>query len=333
MKSKVAILTELNKPLVVDDVEIPKLECGQVLVEIYKSGICGAQIGEITGAKGEDKFLPHLLGHEGAGIVLDVGVGVKHVKEGDHVVAHWRKGQGIDAPFPKYKWGDKTVGGGQVTTFAERAIISENRLTVIDKDYPFEYGALMGCAITTAFGLINNEAQLKIGQSILILGCGGVGLSIIKAAKLVGAGRIMAVDLTDEKMAEAIKMGADVTATSADFFEEADVVVDTTGKPQAIADGWNITREKMILVGQPHRDEVFNFQMPRDTFYSGKVMMDSQGGLTDPNVDIPRYLDMFRHNKVDYKDLISHEFKLDDINEAMDMVKSGKGRRCMLNTL
>lgn len=333
MRSKVAILTELNKPLIIDEVEIPKLECGQVLVEIYKSGICGAQIGEATGAKGEDKFLPHLLGHEGAGIVLDTGGGVKHVKEGNHVVAHWRKGQGIDAPFPKYKWGNKTVGGGQVTTFAERAVISENRLTVIDEGIPFQYGALMGCAITTAFGLINNEAQLKIGQSIMVIGCGGVGLSVIQAARLVGAGRIIAVDLTDEKLQTAIRMGADVTATSVDFFEEVDIVVDTTGKPQTIADGWKVTKEKMILVGQPHYDEVFTFNIPRDTFYSGKIMMDSQGGLTNPNVDIPRYLNMYKNHKIDFNDLISHEFKLDDVNEAMDMVKSGKGRRCMLDTL
>ena len=128
-----AILVGLRQELVVDEVELPKtLDPGQVLVKIQCSGICGSQLGEIDGAKGEDKFLPHLLGHEGAGTVVSAGPGVRHVKAGDKVVLHWRKGAGIEAAPPKYRWRGADLNAGWVTTFNEYAVVSENRLTRTD---------------------------------------------------------------------------------------------------------------------------------------------------------------------------------------------------------
>ena len=131
MKALAAILVELNKPLILEEIEIPKLTFGQVLVKVLCSGICGSQLGEIDGAKGKDDYLPHLLGHEGAGTVIDTGEGVTTVQEGDHVVIHWRPSSGIQSPTPNYKWGRKQVNAGWVTTFNEQAVISENRLTVM----------------------------------------------------------------------------------------------------------------------------------------------------------------------------------------------------------
>ena len=257
----------------IDDVEIPWLEVGQVLVQLHYSGICGAQIGEITGAKGEDKFLPHLLGHEGSGVVLDCGEGVK-LKVGDNVVAHWREGKGIDANFPKYiriKDGKK-IGGGKVTTFAEYAVISENRLTKIPDRTQLKDAALMGCSLTTGLGLINNEAQLKIGQSIMVIGCGGVGSSVIQGAYMVSGYPIIAVDASHEKLIRAHEIGASMSLNtsivkSAEEFVElvktlingVDIVVDTTGIPYLIEGGWSVAKEKMILVGQPHHSKAFTF--------------------------------------------------------------------------
>ena len=169
MKFKAAILENLNAPLVLDEIESQPLECGQVLVRIHRSGICGAQLNEIAGTKGPDNFLPHLLGHEGGGVVVETGPGVTSVKPGDHVVLHWRKGAGIHAKPAKYLWNGRTVNSGWVTTFSEYSVVSENRLTPIPKDVPFEIAALMGCAVTTALGLINNLAQVKIGQSVAVL--------------------------------------------------------------------------------------------------------------------------------------------------------------------
>ena len=132
---KSAILTESNKPLVIADIELPKnLEFGQVLVKVFFSGLCGAQINEIEALKGPDKFLPHLLGHEGSGVVEEIGDGVTSAKVGDHVVLHWRKSSGLQSSTPKYLWDGKQVNAGWVTTFNEKTIVSENRITVIPKN-------------------------------------------------------------------------------------------------------------------------------------------------------------------------------------------------------
>ena len=174
MKTKAAIVEEFNKPLIIEQLEIPTLKCGQVLVRVCCSGVCGAQLCHIAGIGTKKEFLPFLLGHEGSGEIVDIGNSVKYVKKGDRVVLHWRPGIGIESEFPKYtKQNGSVVGAGLVTTFNDYAVVSENRVTKISKDIPHEIAALMGCCVTTAFGLINNEACLKIGQSIVIFGCGG----------------------------------------------------------------------------------------------------------------------------------------------------------------
>ena len=194
---KAAILTELNKPLVVADIALPKqLSFGQVLVKIHYSGICGAQLNEIEGAKGPDKFLPHLLGHEGSGVVEDIGPGVKTVVQRGPCGLALAPGRGLQSETPVYDWQGKKVNAGWVTTFNEKAIVSENRVTVIPKDFDMRLAPLFGCAVTTAMGVINNDAQVKIGQSVVVFGVGGVGLNIVQAAAMVSANPIVAIDLS-----------------------------------------------------------------------------------------------------------------------------------------
>ena len=196
MKGLAAVLVELGKPLVLEEIEIPKLAYGQVLVKVQCSGICGSQIGEINGAKGTDKYLPHLLGHEGTGLVLECGEGVNTVNKDDKVVLHWRQGDGIQSPTPTYHSKNLgTVNAGWVTTFNQYAVVSENRITTIPEDFDSEIAALMGCAVTTGLGVINNNAKLKIGESVVVWGSGGVGLSIVQGAALVSAYPIIAIDL------------------------------------------------------------------------------------------------------------------------------------------
>ena len=208
MKMKAAILEESKKPLTVGEVELPsELQFGQVLVKLQYSGICGAQINEIDAVKGPDKFLPHLLGHEGSGVVQKTGLGVSTVKEGDHVVLHWRPSSGIQSPTAKYTWNGKTVNAGWVTTFNQQAVISENRLTVIPKDFDIRVAPLFGCAVTTAFGVVNNDARVKVGQSVVVFGIGGVGLNIAQAASMVSANPIVGIDLFEEKFEVAKKFG------------------------------------------------------------------------------------------------------------------------------
>ena len=147
---KAAVLEKLNYPLAIREVFPTQLLPGQVYVKVLASGLCGAQLHEIRGHRGNEKFLPHLMGHEGCGIVKEVGPGVTTVKEGDKVVMHWRPGSGIESEFPKYHLGEKIISSGKCTTLSEFSIVSENRLTKVPHDTPTVLAAMLGCSLTSA---------------------------------------------------------------------------------------------------------------------------------------------------------------------------------------
>jgi len=341
---KAAIVVESKKPLHVVDLKLPEqLAHGQVHVKIHYSGICGAQINEIEAAKGPDKFLPHCLGHEGSGTVLRVGPGVKTVKVGDRVVLHWRPSAGIQCEAPKYNWDGKVVNAGWVTTFMEEAFISENRLTVIPDTFPLRLAPLFGCAITTGVGVVNNDAQVKIGQSVVIFGCGGVGLNVAQAADMVSANPIVGVDIVDKKIEMGLKWGmthAFNSKTTADLRKEildvvgpqgADVVVDTTGNARVIELAYELTAAagKTILVGVPKKDDkVTIYTLP---LHFRKVLKGSEGGGVVPDVDIPKLIGLFNRGRLKLEGLITHEFTLDQINEAITVFKSGEAGRVLIN--
>lgn len=343
---KAAILVNLRKPLVVADIELPqKLHCGQVLVKVMYSGICGAQINEIDGAKGPDKFLPHLLGHEGSGIVQEIGPGVTTIKEGDHVVMHWRQSNGIQSETPIYRWNRKKVNAGWVTTFNDYAVVSENRLTTIPKDFDMQLAPLFGCAVTTAIGVINNDAEVKIGQSIVIFGVGGVGLNIAQAAEMVSAHPIIGVDLTEQKIEMAKRFGATHCFNSKDSPDiitnireivgqnGADVVVDTTGNPRVIEMAYNLTHPdgKTILVGVPTKgDNISIYSLP---LHFKKVLKGSHGGDAEPHLDIPRLIKLCKIGKLKLDELITHQFSLDQINQAIETVRQGEAGRCIIKMM
>lgn len=344
---KAAVLRSFNN-VQVEELIVPDLEVGQVLVKVQAATICGAQINEITGAKGPDRFLPHLLGHEGCGVVSAIGPGVTCVRPGQRVVMHWRKGNGIEARAPKYnKLGQvgivEQIGAGPVATFAEQAIVSENRLTVMPEQCVMrpDLASLLGCAVTTALGLINNEANLKIGQSIVIAGIGGVGINIVQGAGMVSAYPIIAIDVDAHKLQRARFMGAThtfeapsdalVKTVKAICPKGVDVFVDCTGAPAMINQGFEMVGAggKLILVGQPPEGKGLFFINGRQ-HYVGKTILDSQGGLTDPNVDIPRYIKLFEQSRLELEGLITHRFKLDKINDAIALMQTGTAGRIAL---
>lgn len=333
--TKAAILKELRKPLIIDEIEIPQeLKVGQVLVKIHFSGICGSQLGEIDGAKGEDKFLPHLLGHEGSGTVVAIGPGVKTVSLGDKVVLHWRKGDGIESEPPIYNWKGTKVNAGWVTTFNEFAIVSENRITTIPKDSEMDVAALFGCAVTTGFGIIENNAKLKIGESVVVFGAGGIGLNVVQAASLVSAYPIIAIDIFDNRLALAQEMGATHLINSRDKSVEeiseliqsmtkVDVFIDNTGNPQIIELGYNILKPqgKMVLVGVPKKGNNINiFSLP---MHFGKSIIGSHGGETVPQIDIPRINKLYLEKRIKLKNLISKTYNLNEINTAISDIRNG----------
>jgi len=340
---KAAVLVEQRKPLVVSEIALPPgLDVGQVLVKVHFSGICGSQIGEINGAKGEDRFLPHLLGHEGSGTVLEVGPGVRHVAAGDKVVLHWRKGLGIECAPPCYKWGDQRVNAGWITTFNEYAIVSENRLTVIPPDSNLEAAALLGCAVTTGFGVVLNNAQLRIGESVVVFGAGGVGLNIVQAAAMVSAYPIVAVDLFDAKLDLARSLGATHTINSSTRDARAaipeilgatglDVFIDNTGVPEIIELGYEITKPqgRIILVGVPRKGS--NTSIYSLPLHFGKKLTGSHGGEAFPNEDIPRYQQLYRVGRLKLDELLTDSFSLDEINQAIAGMRDGRiTGRCLV---
>lgn len=340
---KAAILAESKKPLVVAVIDLPeKLDAGQVLVKLYYSGICGAQINEIDAVKGPDKFLPHLLGHEGSGVVQKIGPGVTTVKKGNHVVLHWRPSSGIQSPTPKYNWDGKVVNAGWVTTFNEQAVISENRLTVIPDYFDMKIAPLFGCAVTTAFGVVNNDAKIKVGQSVVIFGIGGVGLNITQAASMVSAHPIVGVDLLEHKLEMGKKFGLthgivggkeNVNDAIRNIVgsQGADVVIETTGNSRVIEQSYELTHPdgKTILVGVPTKgDNISIYSLP---LHFKKVLTGSHGGDAVPDLEIPRYIRLMEAGKMTLDGLITHEFALEEINDALDLFRSGEAGRIIIN--
>jgi S-(hydroxymethyl)glutathione dehydrogenase/alcohol dehydrogenase len=342
---RAAILTELGKPLDIAEVGLPEtLDVGQVLVKVHYSGICGSQLGEIDGAKGEDKYLPHLLGHEGSGTVLDCGPGVRHVKPADKVVLHWRKGLGIESAPPAYSWKGLKVNAGWITTFNEYAVVSENRLTSIPEDTAMDVAALFGCAVTTGFGVVVNDARVKIGDSVVVFGAGGVGLNIVQAARIAGAHPIIAVDLYDNRLTLAHRLGATHTINAKTTEPEAavrqivgaagvDCFIDNTGMPKVIELGYRTTKAqgRVTLVGVPRKGhDTSLYTLP---LHFGKRVSGSHGGEAVPNEDIPRYMRLMEAGRVSLTDLITDVRPLDQINQAIESIRAGSTTgRCLIKT-
>ena len=340
--ARAAILAQSRAPLLVDEIMLPDaLGVGQVLVKVLYSTICGAQLNEIAAAKGPDKFLPHLLGHEASARVIEIGPGVTTVKEGDTVVLHWRPSNGIQCQPPAYKWRGKKLNAGWVTTFNDYAVISENRMTLIAPDYDLRNAPLLGCAVTTAAGVINNDAKVKIGESVVVFGVGGVGLNVVQFAQLAGAYPIVAIDLVDSKLAMAQERGATHCINSGGAIDlegelkkivgqqGPDKVIETTGVKSVIELAYNLTHADgtCVLVGVPN-EKVTIYTLP---IHFNKVLTGSHGGDAVPQIDIPRLIRLNRAGRLSFDGIITHEFTLDQINDALDLVRSGTAGRVVLN--
>jgi len=340
--AKAAILVESRKPLVIDEIKLPDaLLYGQVLVSVQTSSICGAQINEIDAVKGVDKFLPHLLGHEAFATVVETGPGVSSCRQGDSVIMHWRPGKGMQSQTPAYSWNGRKVNAGWVTTFNEFAVVSENRVTPVPASIDRKSAPLLGCAVTTALGVINNDAQVAIGESVVVFGVGGVGLNVIQFAAMVGANPVIAVDRLDNKLEMAKQFGATHTINSGPSTDVAgairdmvgadgvDKVIETTGVKSLIELGYDLTAKKgrCILVGVP-REKVEIYTLP---LHFDKVLKGSEGGQCQPARDIPRLIRLAEAGKINYEGIVTDEFPLDQINDALDLMRSGKSGRILLN--
>jgi len=331
---KAAVLEKLNYPLAIREIFPTQLLPGQVYVKVLASGLCGAQLHEIRGHKGNGKFLPHLMGHEGCGIVKEVGPGVTTVQEGDKVVMHWRPGSGIESEFPKYHLGEKIISSGKCTTLSEFSIVSENRLTKVPSDTPTVLAAMLGCSLTSAMAIIDNECNLKFGESVAVIGCGGVGLNLIQAAKMKSAYPVYGVDINDKMFNLTQQIGVDIFTCDLEFIpHKVDVILDTTGVPEVISKAFDklAPSGRLIMVGQPAPGTDLNIFNPLSMFDGqGKSIRASQGGGTKPDEDIPRYIKLANREMLDFNTLHTDTFALDNINDAFDLLKTGNAGRIII---
>jgi len=326
---RAALLHRHNAPLKLAELTPHPLDFGQVLVRVLVSGICGAQLQEIRGEK-KTGPLPHPLGHEGCGIVEQVGPGVTRVKPGDKVVMHWRKAAGIESDFPKYHHEGRTITGGLVTTFAEKSICSENRLTPVPPDTNPQLCALLGCSLSTALATIENETR-GLGENVLILGCGGLGMAMLGALHLISPAHVCTCDVHEGKRHYAEANGDSFVASPADADRKFDLVLDTAGHPGAMESALERLAPggRYVMIGQPPPGAPVCINAARHMFEGeGKTIKATQGGGFRPDRDIPRYLaianQLFVHN------LITHVFPLEKINAAIDLVRAGEAGRVMI---
>lgn len=329
MKFKAAILAECKKPLIIDEISlVNRLKAGQVLVKLEYSGICGKQVEEYLGKMGEDKFLPHLLGHEGYGEVVDFHSSVKRFKAGDKVVMHWVKGEGINSDTPEYIWGGRPLNAGWITTFNEFAVISENRLTLLDAGDDGDVACLLGCAVTTGVGAVINEASTRPYHSVAVIGCGGVGLNCLSGARLVNAQKIDAFDIGMRPLNSALASGAHqyFQVGSPDIKEAYDKVFVTAPYGKAIEYATEICRDggDIYVIGVPAPTEfsqISALKLHRNVSIHG-----GNGGGIIPPRDIPLYFSFFKKGMLDVRGNISEVVDIFDINKSINELISGEVR-------
>lgn len=324
------------------ELTVPELKEGQVLVRVKASGICHSQLNEIKGKRGPDKYLPHTLGHEGAGTVEAIGPGVSKVKKGDRVVLSWVKGKGINATPPEYYAGNMRINSGQLSTFNEYTVTAENRVTPIKKEMPLEMAALLGCAVATGMGAVMNNAQVKAGDSIAVFGAGGIGQSAIHAAAISQGSMIIAIDISEQKLKLAQELGAthlinpqkiDVLASIKDITgnKGVDFAIESAGLKETMEVAFKAVREnggKAILIGNLAHGQ--SIAIDPFALICGKQIVGSWGGETDPDRDFPKYVELYLSGKLKLDKILTHRYPLAEINSALTALDKGEVARAII---
>jgi S-(hydroxymethyl)glutathione dehydrogenase/alcohol dehydrogenase len=342
MRTPAAILVETNQPLVIADLEIPRLRPGQVLVEIAYSGVCHTQLLECRGQRGPDRFLPHCLGHEGSGTVRETGTGVTKVRAGDRVILSWIKGSGANVPATVYTWGWRQVNAGAIATFSRYSILSENRVTHLPDPIPMQEAALLGCALATGVGAVVNTGAARPGQSAAVFGTGGVGLCAVAGLVLAGCAPIFAVDLVPQRLQLAARLGAThrIDATTADPVDEilqhrpegVDLAIEASGRPAVMRQAIAAVRARggvAVVVGNAREGE--QLILDPKQLNQGKQLRGTWGGDNDPDRDFPRYCTLLQCGKLDLSPVMEQAVPLHRVNEALGLLECGGAGRPLLD--
>ncbi len=367
METRAAVALEAGKPLSVETVDLEGPRDGEVLVEIKATGICHTDEFTLSGADPEGLF-PAILGHEGAGVVVDVGKGVTSLKKGDHVIPLYTpecrecdyctsgrtnlcqairetQGQGVmpDGSSRFSLNGDKLFHYMGTSTFSNHTVLPEIALAKVREDAPFEKICYIGCGVTTGIGAVINTAKVQPGDNVVVFGLGGIGLNVIQGARMVGANKIVGVDLNPGRkpMAEAFGMThfvnpkevegdlvpylVDLTDGGADHSFECIGNVEVMRQAlECCHKGWG----KSTIIGvAPAGAEIATrpFQL-----VTGRVWQGTAFGGAKGRTDVPKIVDWYMDGKINIDDLITHVMPLDDINNAFDLMHKGESIRSVV---
>jgi S-(hydroxymethyl)glutathione dehydrogenase / alcohol dehydrogenase len=350
----------------VEDVQVEGPRAGEVLVRIAASGVCGSDLHVLRGRSPVARY-PCVLGHEGAGVVADVGAGVGSVRTGDHVVValygpclacrHCLAGDPArcDGPARMRAIGGEmadgstrlSAGGAPLYPFvgsgslAEQVVVRESQLVRVGPDVPLDVICLAGCGVTTGLGAVFTVARVAVGDSVAVIGCGGVGLSVIQGARISGAGRIVAVDINPAKLGLAERLGAtdvlspaagaDVTAALAEVLPGGvDVAFEVVGDPALVAAALAATRPggTCVMVGSPPPGST----IPVDArvLFQDRRLLGCVGGGNVPARDIPRVVELYRSGALALDELVSSRFTLDEVADAVAALSAGEVARAVV---
>jgi S-(hydroxymethyl)glutathione dehydrogenase/alcohol dehydrogenase len=332
---RAAVLEKPGEPLVIRNIEVPNLLPGQVLVKVYFSGVCRSQLMEARGRRGSDPWLPHLLGHEGSGVVIAIGESVTKFIVGDSVILGWLKGNGLDAPGAKYNYGNVEVNSGKVTTFANFTIVSESRLVKKPEHLSFDEAVLFGCALPTGAGMVLNELKPSVNDVVAVIGLGGIGISALLTLRALNIEKIIAIDISNDKLDFAKRLGANHVFNSqdTDFFDSlmnltnggVDSCIESAGHVNTIELGFSLIRKDSgVLIFASHPEHGGKISLDPHELISGKKILGSWGGQSNPDNDIPKIYSIFKNSNFVLGDLITKRYKLEEINLALCDLEYGK---------
>jgi len=339
---RAAVLSQLGAPLeIVDQITIPELRAGQVLVKIAYTGVCHSQVMEARGSRGEDNWLPHMLGHEATGRVVATGEGVAKVAVDDLVVLGWIKGSGVECGGSQYGCDGRLINSGAITTFSDHAVISENRLVKLPDGVPLDVGVLFGCALPTGAGIVLNELDPRPNSTIAIFGIGGIGVCALLAAVTHDFAKVIAVDVSPDKLALAQQIGADaiIDARQTDPVDAirsmtdggADYAVDASGQTKVIEQAFAATNPSHgLTVFASHPKAGQKITLDPHELIAGRQIRGSWGGASDPDVDVPKFAALYRAGKLPLEKLLTDRYRLDQINQALDDLEAGRVMRPLI---
>lgn len=364
MKIKAAIFEEVNKPMVIDEVELEGPKEREVLIDLKASGVCHTDMYTWCGDD-PSGYWPAVLGHEGAGVVVEVGKGVDHIEVGDHVVPFFKphcgacpdclgpsnhcqmnnafQGSGVMADqTTRIKRGSESIKHYMgCSTFAEACVCHVNNVAVVPKDVDLKKVGLLGCGITTGVGAAIWSAQVVPGSTCAVFGCGGVGMSIIQGCRLAGAHKIIAVDLSDDRLEKSKTFGATDTVKGDDNPIEhirdlvgargVDFVFEATGITDVMTTALEVTRSgtgTCCICGVAGKGD-FMKVVPRNLI-TGKKLIGSSFGGAKGRIHIPQLVQWYKDGRLQIDELATAEMKLEQVNEAFEMMERQEGFRSIL---